>query len=104
MKTKRKNGNPLIEGEVVGVNVRPQTCGGGQVPRREPEAEYRRPRMPEPRISLRRREEIDAAAELDRMCAARPLKPPSLPNHSNTTRSAGALELAREIRRGTYTP
>jgi hypothetical protein len=67
------------------------------VPRREPEAEYGRPRLPEPRVSLRRREEIDAAAELDRICAARPLKPPALPNHDNRTRSAGALELAHQL-------
>jgi hypothetical protein len=86
------------------VTVRPKLHGGGQVPRRTPEAEYQRPHQPEPpRLSLRRREEIDAAAELDRMCAARPLKPPPLPAE-NHTRSAGALELAREIRRGTYTP
>lgn len=57
-----------------------------------------------PRLSLRRREELDAAAELDRICATRPLKPPRLLENDNHTRSAGALALAREIRRGTYTP
>lgn len=57
-----------------------------------------------PRLSVRRREELDAAAELDRMCAARPLKPPRVLVSHNHTRSAGALELAREIRRGSYTP
>jgi hypothetical protein len=60
--------------------------------------------MHEPRVSRKRSEEIDAAAELDRMCATRPLKPPRLLEHDNHTRSAGALALAREIRRGTYTP
>ena len=85
------------------ITARPKLPGGGRVPRREPEAEYNRPRQPEPRVSLRRREEIDAAAELDRICAARPLKPPRLPA-DNHTRSAGALALAREIRRGTYQP
>ncbi len=102
--SRRKNGNPLIDGELTAVTVRPKLSSSGQVPRREPEAEYGRPRMPEPRVSLRRREEIDAAAELDRMCAARPLKPPRLLESTNNTRSAGALELAREIRRGSYTP
>jgi hypothetical protein len=85
------------------VTAQPQTPGGGQVPRREPEAEYFRPHQPEPRVSLRRREEIDAAAAYDRMVAARPLRPPPMPKHSDT-RSAGACELAREIRRGSYEP
>lgn len=57
-----------------------------------------------PRVSLRRLEELEAAAALDRMCAARPLKPPAMPNLANRTRSAGAIELAREIRAGVYTP
>lgn len=70
-----------------------------------PEAELFRPHQPEPpRLSLRRREEIDAAAELDRMCAARPLAPPRRLEQDNHTRSAGALALAREIRRGSYQP
>lgn len=86
------------------VTVRPKLDSSGQVPRREPEAEYRRPPMPEPRVSLRRREELDASAAYDRMCKARPLKPPRLLEPDNHTRSAGALELAREIRRGSYTP
>ena len=85
------------------ITARPRLPGGGRVPRAKPEAEYNRPRMPEPRVSLKRREEVDAAAELDRMCAGRPLRPPPLPKH-NDTRTAGAAELAREIRRGTYTP
>jgi hypothetical protein len=55
-------------------------------------------------VSLRRLEELEAAAALDRMCAARPLKPPAMPNLANRTRSAGAIELAREIRAGVYTP
>lgn len=58
----------------------------------------------EPRVSLKRREELEAAAELDRICEARPLKPPPLPRELPITRSAGALALAREIRRGSYTP
>ncbi len=57
----------------------------------------------EPRVSLKRREELEAAAELDRICAARPLKPPPLRSVPQG-RSAGAIDLAREIRRGTYTP
>ena len=100
---KDRKANRLIGGAPL--TARPKLLGGGgQVPRREPEAEYRRPRMPEPRVSLRRREEIDAAAELDRICAARPLKPPRVLETDNHTRSAGALELAREIRRGSYVP
>ena len=41
-------------------------------------------------VSLKRREEIEAAAELDRMCrpvgagGLRPLKPPSMPKESGT--------------------
>ncbi len=91
--------------QLTAVTARPKTHGdGGQVPRRTPEAELFRPHQPEPpRLSLRRREELDAAAELDRICAARPLKPPPLPR-DNYTRSSGAIELAREIRRGSYTP
>ena len=91
------------------ITARPKLPAGGRVPRAKPEAEYNRPRMPEPRVSLKRREEIDATAELDRICrpvddgGQRPLKPPPLPKH-NDTRTAGAAELAREIRRGTYTP
>lgn len=88
----------------VQLTARPKTPGGGQVPRRTPEAELYRPHQPEPpRLSLRRREELDDAAAFDRMCAARPLTPPPLPRENNT-RSAGALELAREIRRGEYVP
>ena len=86
------------------VTARPKLPASGQVPRREPEAEYRRPHQPEIRVSRKRSEEIDAAAELDRMCAARPLKPPRLLEPENRTRSVGALELAREIRRGSYVP
>jgi hypothetical protein len=76
----------------------------GKVPRCKPEAELARPRMPAPRVpSLKRRGEIDAAAELDAITAARPLKPPPLPKE-NPTRTAGAAELAREIRKGSYQP
>jgi hypothetical protein len=59
---------------------------------------------PAERVSLRRLEELEAAAELDRMCAARPLKPPALVARDLRYRSAGAIELAREIRAGVYTP
>jgi hypothetical protein len=59
---------------------------------------------PEPRVSLRRREELEAAADFDRMCESRPMKPPPLRASAPLIRSAGAIELAREIRRGTYTP
>ncbi len=97
-----RKANRLIGG--VPLSAQPKLRSSGQVPRREPEAEYRRPHQPEPRVSLRRREEIDAAAELDCMCAARPLKPPRLLESDNHTRSAGATELAREIRRGSYVP
>jgi hypothetical protein len=86
------------------ITARPKLPAGGQVPRATPEAEYSRPHRPEQRVSRKRSEELDAAAELDRICATRPLKPPSMPNHDNRTRSAGALALAREIRRGSYTP
>lgn len=87
------------------VTARPKTPGGGQVHRKEPEAEYDRPHQPEPRrVSGRRREEIDAAAEFDRMCATRPLKPPRTLERDTNTRSAGALALARDIRLGAYTP
>lgn len=98
-----RKANRLIGGAPL--SARPKTQGGGQVPRATPDAEYNRPHQPEPpRLSMRRREELNAAAELDRVCAARPLKPPRLLEHDNHTRSAGALELAREIRRGSYTP
>ena len=53
--------------------------------------------------SLKRRAELRDAAELDRICAARPLVPPPLPKH-NDTRTAGALALAKEIRLGDYEP
>jgi len=56
-----------------------------------------------PAVSVRRREELEAAAALDAICAARPLRPPPL-RRVLTTRSAGARELAAEIRRGSYTP
>jgi hypothetical protein len=59
---------------------------------------------PEPRVSLRRREELEAAADFDRICASRPLTPPPLRSSAPLARSAGAIELAREIRQGTYTP
>ncbi len=89
--------------QLTAVTARPKTHGdGGQVPRRTPEAELFRPHQPEPRVSLRRREELDAAAELDRICATRPLKPPPLPREPPITRSDGALALASEIRRGRY--
>ena len=92
------------KGPQINVTARPKTPGGGQVPRRTPEAELFRPHQPEPpRVSLKRREELADAAELDRICAARPLKPPPLPR-DNHTRSAGAIELAREIRAGEYLP
>jgi len=86
------------------ITARPKLPAGGRVPRAVPDAEYARPRTPEPRVSRKRSEELDAAAALDRVCAARPLKPPRLLESDNHTRSAGALELAREIRRGSYTP
>ncbi len=86
------------------LSARPRLHSDGQVPRCTPEAELNRPRLPAQRVpSLKRRGEIDAAAELDRICAARPLKPPALPKE-NPTRSVGAAELAREIRRGSYQP
>ena len=53
--------------------------------------------------SLHRRAELAAAAELDRICAARPLKPPPM-RFANLARSAGARELSREIRAGEYEP
>jgi hypothetical protein len=88
---------------IVAITARPRLPGGGQVPRAVPEIELFRPSQPEPRPTLKRREEINAAAEFDRICAARPLKPPPLPQH-NETRSAGARALAKEIRLGDYTP
>jgi hypothetical protein len=55
-------------------------------------------------LSLKRREELEAAAEFDRMCEARPLKPPPMAARDLRYRSAGAVELACEIRSGSYTP
>jgi hypothetical protein len=97
-----RKANRLIGGAPL--SAQPKLKSSGQVPRREPEAEYRRPYKPEPRVSLKRREELDAAAAWQAMTDARPLKPPRLLESDNHTRSAGALELAREIRRGSYTP
>jgi hypothetical protein len=60
------------------------------------------PAAPKP-ITVKQQETRSACAELDRICAARPLKPPPLPNHHDM-RSAGAVALAAEIREGTYEP
>ena len=51
----------------------------------------------------REREAARDALAFDRICAARPLKPPPLPQH-NDTRTAGAIELANEIRAGHFDP
>lgn len=87
------------------ITARPKLSGGGgRVEPRVPEIELNRPRMAEPRaLSLHRRQEINAAAELDRICAARPLKPPPI-RHDNPLRTAGAIALAKEIRLGDYEP
>ncbi len=86
------------------ITARPKLHGsGGRVEPRVPEIELFRPHKSEPRVSLKRREECNAAAELDRICAARPLKPPPL-RLDNPTMSAGARALAKEIRLGDYEP
>ncbi len=52
--------------------------------------------------TLKEREAAEAAALLDALCAARPLKPPPMPRHEQRERSTGAWVLANEIREGLY--
>ncbi len=54
-------------------------------------------------ISENTRNRRAAAAAIDRMWATRPLRPPPLPLAAHRA-TAGALELAREIRAGHYRP
>lgn len=56
-----------------------------------------------PVLTNKQRETRNAVAELARISAARPLRPPPFPNHHDT-RSAGAIALAAEIREGSYEP
>lgn len=87
------------------VTAKPKTLGGGHVPRREPDAEYARPARTEGAMARQRGgQALDASAAYDRLCASRPLKPPRYLEQDRPTRSAGALELAREIRRREYLP
>lgn len=58
------------------------------------------PRTP---TAVRRADAVRDAHALDAICAARPLRAPALPR-DNDTRTAGALALAKEIRRGKYEP
>jgi hypothetical protein len=51
----------------------------------------------------REREAARDAAAFDQICQSRPLKPPPLPMR-NDTRTAGAIELANEIRAGHFEP
>lgn len=49
-------------------------------------------------------ERAQAAAAVDAMIAARPLRPPPMPRAENRRRSTGAVVLANEIREGLYQP
>lgn len=56
-----------------------------------------------PALTNKQKATREALRDLERICAARPLKPPPFPD-PHDTRSAGAIALAKEIRLGDYEP